>query len=74
MPFSKFLEKFTKQQATASRDSSQSSPEEHVFWKPTLDVSVPVSQEWEHKIGHGDDGWGNQEMQYYTADPLNSFQ
>ncbi|KAI1173695.1 concanavalin A-like lectin/glucanase [Nemania sp. FL0916] len=45
-----------------------------VYWRPNFSPSVPVSQEFEHKQGHGDPwGWGNNELQNYTSSPTNSF-
>jgi hypothetical protein len=46
----------------------------HVYWQPQFRPDVPVNQEWDAKIGNGPDGWGNQELQYYTADQQNAFQ
>lgn len=45
-----------------------------VHWKPQFYPNVPVSLEWEAKLGNGPDGWGNQELQFYTAEPQNAFQ
>ncbi|EWZ47317.1 hypothetical protein FOCG_16475 [Fusarium oxysporum f. sp. radicis-lycopersici 26381] len=45
----------------------------HVYWQPQFRPDVPVTQEWDAKIGNGPDGWGNQELQYYTADQQNAF-
>ncbi|RFU75195.1 glycoside hydrolase family 16 [Trichoderma arundinaceum] len=44
-----------------------------VYWKPQFHPNVAVSHEWEAKIGNGPDGWGNQEVQFYTAEPQNAF-
>ena len=46
----------------------------HVYWQPQFRLDAPVSAEWDAKIGNGPDGWGNQELQYYTADQQNAFQ
>lgn len=46
----------------------------HVYWQPQFRPDAPVSAEWDAKIGNGPDGWGNQELQYYTADQQNAFQ
>ncbi|CVK85855.1 related to endo-1,3-beta-glucanase [Fusarium proliferatum] len=45
----------------------------HVYWQPQFRPDVPITQEWDAKIGNGPDGWGNQELQYYTADQQNAF-
>ncbi|EXJ86563.1 hypothetical protein A1O3_03516 [Capronia epimyces CBS 606.96] len=42
-----------------------------VYWQPRFDPSIPVSVEWEQKVGN--EGWGNDEKQYYTNEPANSF-
>jgi beta-glucanase (GH16 family) len=33
----------------------------------------PDTSAWAYDIGHGDNGWGNQERQYYTSAPENVF-
>ena len=43
-------------------------------WQPRFQPDIPVTQEWDAKIGNGPDGWGNQELEYYTADQNNAFQ
>lgn len=45
-----------------------------VQWKPQFYPHVPINVEWDAKLGNGPDGWGNQELQYYTAEPQNAFQ
>lgn len=45
----------------------------HVYWQPQFRPDAPVTAEWDAKIGNGPDGWGNQELQYYTADQQNAF-
>jgi hypothetical protein len=45
-----------------------------VYWKPQFHPNVPINHEWEAKLGNGPDGWGNQELEFYTADSQNSFQ
>ena len=45
----------------------------HVYWQPQFRLDVPVNVEWDPKIGNGPDGWGNQELEYYTADQQNAF-
>ncbi|PHH83612.1 hypothetical protein CDD82_6640 [Ophiocordyceps australis] len=46
---------------------------EKTYWQPRFHPDVGVSDEWEAKIGNGPDGWGNQELEHYTADPDNAF-
>jgi hypothetical protein len=45
-----------------------------IAWQPRFQPDIPVTEEWDAKIGNGPDGWGNQELQYYTADKNNAFQ
>jgi beta-glucanase (GH16 family) len=33
--------------------------------------AAPNSANWTYDIGRGDNGWGNEELQYYTDDPRN---
>lgn len=40
------------------------------YWTANFDPSTPVSQEWQQELG--DHGWGNNELQNYTASPSNS--
>lgn len=44
------------------------------YWQPRFQPDAPVSDEWDAKLGNGPDGWGNQELQHYTAAADNSFQ
>lgn len=44
-----------------------------VYWKPRLFPDSPISHEWDAKLGNGPDGWGNQELQFYTAELHNAF-
>lgn len=43
------------------------------YWQPQFRPDIPISQDWDAKIGNGPDGWGNQELQYYTSDSGNAF-
>ncbi|KIX96965.1 uncharacterized protein Z520_07079 [Fonsecaea multimorphosa CBS 102226] len=43
-----------------------------IYWRARLDPGTPVSAEWEHKLGNNN-GWGNNEMEHYTAEGENSF-
>ena len=45
-----------------------------VYWRPQFRPDVPVTAEWDAKLGNGPDGWGNQELEHYTANPENAFQ
>ncbi|KAI0525594.1 glycoside hydrolase family 16 protein [Xylaria bambusicola] len=45
-----------------------------VYWRPTFSPGIPVSHEFDHRLGHGDPwGWGNNELENYTSDSSNSF-
>ncbi|KAI0010537.1 glycoside hydrolase family 16 protein [Xylariaceae sp. FL0662B] len=45
-----------------------------VYWRANFSAGVPVGQEFEHKLGHGHPwGWGNNELENYTAAGANSF-
>ena len=41
------------------------------YWLPPFSSTIPVSQHFKHQLGAH--GWGNNELQNYTADPANSF-
>lgn len=43
-----------------------------VYWQPRFEPGFPVTQEWDAKLGNNN-GWGNNELQNYTANPENSF-
>lgn len=45
-----------------------------VYWRPQFQPNIPISHEWEAKVGNGTDGWGNHELQFYTAESQNAFQ
>lgn len=47
-------------------------PVNRIYWQARFDPSTPISQEWEQKLGNSD-GWGNNELEYYTANPENAF-
>ncbi|OAA34883.1 Concanavalin A-like lectin/glucanase [Metarhizium rileyi] len=49
-------------------------PTFHTYWVPRFYPDTPVNVEWDAKLGNGPDGWGNQELEHYTAAPENSFQ
>lgn len=50
------------------------SPDFHIYWCPRFYPDTPISAEWDAKLGNGHNGWGNQELEHYTAAPENSFQ
>ncbi|KAI0872894.1 glycoside hydrolase family 16 protein [Hypoxylon argillaceum] len=59
--------------ASPATDSSSSNGP-RVYWRPNFSTGIPVSQEFEHKQGHGEPwGWGNNELENYTSSPTNSF-
>ena len=41
-----------------------------LVWSDEFDGTSIDTSNWNHQIGGG--GWGNNELQYYTADPENS--
>lgn len=45
----------------------------HVYWQPKFQPDIPVTADWDAKLGNGPDGWGNQELQHYTAEQQNAF-
>lgn len=49
-------------------------PVDQAYWRPRFQPDVAVTDDWDAKIGNGPDGWGNQELQHYTAAPENAFQ
>ncbi|KAH6647078.1 hypothetical protein BKA67DRAFT_650261 [Truncatella angustata] len=50
--------------------NQQSGPQ--VYWH--MSTNAPVGQDFEQKQGHGEPyGWGNNELENYTASPENSF-
>ncbi|KJZ75919.1 hypothetical protein HIM_04743 [Hirsutella minnesotensis 3608] len=52
---------------------AQPSSAAEAYWQPRFQPDVAVADEWDAKIGNGPDGWGNQELQHYTAAPENAF-
>ncbi|KAI1332100.1 concanavalin A-like lectin/glucanase domain-containing protein [Xylariaceae sp. FL0255] len=45
-----------------------------IYWRPIFKPEVPVDKEFDHRLGHGEPwGWGNNELQNYTAEKTNSF-
>lgn len=49
------------------------SAEANLFGQPVFQPDGPVSVDWDAKIGHGENGWGNEELQFYTSSPENAF-
>jgi hypothetical protein len=43
------------------------------YWQLQCRPDAPISHDWDAKLGNGPDGWGNQELQHYTAEPSNVF-
>ena len=43
------------------------------YWRPTFHPSRAVGEDFDQKLGNGPDGWGNQELEHYTASAQNSF-
>lgn len=52
---------------------NQAPMQPELYWQPRFQADVPVTVEWDAKLGNAD-GWGNQELEHYTADPANAFQ
>lgn len=45
-----------------------------LFWSDEFDKpGVPDPMKWGYDIGNGPDGWGNQELEYYTDKPQNAY-
>ncbi|HBB48743.1 MAG TPA: laminarinase [Flavobacteriaceae bacterium] len=43
-----------------------------LVWAEEFDVDgPPCSENWSYDLGTGNNGWGNEEVQYYTDDPSN---
>ncbi|MDX1638496.1 MAG: glycoside hydrolase family 16 protein, partial [Balneolaceae bacterium] len=52
-------------------DSAGAEPGE-LIWADEFEGSgVPNPENWTYDIGHGSNGWGNNEVQYYTDEPQN---
>lgn len=50
------------------------SDSERLVWSDEFSVDgLPDSTKWTYDIGHGSNGWGNNESQYYTNELKNSF-
>ena len=75
MSFRNLIQRFkTNSSGSSTFQQDRDSTAETTFWRPSFDPSRPVSLEWEQKLGHGEGGWGNNELQSYTSSPDNSFQ
>lgn len=44
-----------------------------VYWQPRFQPGLSVHDEWDPDTGNGTDGWGNQELEHYTANSENAF-
>lgn len=45
-----------------------------LYWADEFNkAGIPDSSKWSYNIGNGPDGWGNQELEYYTNESRNSF-
>lgn len=54
--------------------SNNNKAELSLFWSDEFDKSgAPDPAKWGFDIGTGSDGWGNQELEYYTDDIKNAF-
>ena len=47
-------------------------PINRVYWQANFDPSTPINADWDPKLGNNN-GWGNNELENYTANPENSF-
>lgn len=54
--------------------SPMTNPPGYIYWQPQFRPDVSVGLEWDPKLGNGPDGWGNQELEFYTDDHQNAFQ
>ncbi|KAH7014466.1 concanavalin A-like lectin/glucanase domain-containing protein, partial [Microdochium trichocladiopsis] len=52
--------------------AAQAPPPGADYWRANFDVAVPVSQDWHHETGNNN-GWGNAELEHYTASAANAF-
>ena len=43
-----------------------------LFWSDEFDGETLDSSNWTCEVGHGKNGWGNSELQYYTGRPENA--
>lgn len=49
------------------------SSQPQIYWQPRFHPGAAVFDEWDPDTGNGTDGWGNQELEHYTAKPENAF-
>lgn len=64
----------TTKEVEAAVHSSSGSGNWNLVWSDEFNQdagSAPNSENWQYDIGHGSDGWGNQELQYYTDSTSN---
>ena len=45
----------------------------NLIWSDEFNGTTIDNTKWTHELGTGDWGWGNNELQYYTASTNNSF-
>lgn len=45
----------------------------NLVWSDEFSGNSLSSANWQHEVGTGSNGWGNNELQYYTASPNNSY-
>jgi beta-glucanase (GH16 family) len=53
--------------------SQKSYPGYKLVWSDEFDEKKLDKDEWNYEIGTGDNGWGNNELEYYTSRPQNVF-
>lgn len=53
---------------TEGFESAESYPNMTLVWEDDFEGTSLNSANWTHEIGTGQSGWGNNELQYYTAD------
>ena len=67
---------FTPSKADAEVNSNQGSNSWKLVWSDEFDQSVgqaPDTSVWNYDIGHGSNGWGNNELQRYTDSTNNVY-
>mgnify|MGYP000687811603 CR=1 FL=1 len=67
---------FTPSNADASVNSNQGSNSWKLVWSDEFDQTVgqaPDTSVWNYDIGHGSNGWGNNELQRYTDSTNNVY-
>lgn len=54
-------------QTTAGYTTPLSYPDRTLIWNDEFDIASNITNNWTYEIGTGSNGWGNNELQYYTA-------